>query len=92
MNRTNTRQKYNINIHIEELVLDGFPVSDQNRITAALQQELHRLLGQGELPVMLTRDGSVVRLDGGTVRLESGATPETMGKQVAQSLYGGLQR
>jgi len=92
MNRTNTRQKYNINIHIEELVLDGFPVSDQNRITAALQQELHRLLGQGELPVMLRRDGSVVRLDGGTVRLESGATPETMGKQVAQSLYGGLQR
>ena len=90
MNNVNTNQNYNISVHIEELVLDGLPVQDQNRITSAVQGELHRLLSQGELPAILKHNGSIGRLNGSSFQIERGATAEVIGKQVAQSLYGGL--
>ncbi len=92
MNRMNTDQRYDISLHIEEMVLDGFAVEDQGRVISAVQRELQRLLNQGDMPVALRQNRSIERLDGGTVRLQTGAIPEAVGKQVAESLYGGLRR
>jgi hypothetical protein len=88
--RDSAPQNRNIDLHIEELVLDGFSVSDGNRITAVVQQELRRLLSYGELPSGLTRNGNISRLDGGSIQIERGATAEMTGKQIAQNLYRGL--
>ena len=85
-------QKRNIELHIEELVLDCFQSQDKQHIASAVQQELHRLLSQGQLPQGLTRNSSIARLDGGTIRVEPHATPENTGARIARNLYGGLQK
>lgn len=92
MNNVNDNQRYNISLHIEELVLDGFPVEDQNRIISVVQEELHHLLSQGKPPAILKQNGNIKRLGGVSFEMEQGATDEIMGRQVARSLYGGLQR
>ena len=84
-------QKRNIELHIEELVLDGFPSQDKDHIASVVQQELHRLLSQGQLPQGLTRNNNIARLDGGTIQVEKHATSENTGQKIARKLYGGLQ-
>ena len=61
-------------------------------MASVVQQELYRLLSQGNPPAMLRQNGSVEQLDGGTIQMEGGATVEMIGRRIAQSLYGGLQR
>lgn len=85
------QQNRMIELHIDELILEGFPVSDPNRITSVVQQELHRLLSQGELPSRMKRNGDIERLDGGAIQIEPRTTPENTGVRIARSLYGGLQ-
>ena len=85
-------QKRNIELHIEELVLDGFQSQNKQHIASAVQQELHRLLSQGQLPQGLTRNNNIARLDGGTIQVEKHATSEITGHKIARKLYGGLQK
>ena len=85
-------QKRNIELHIEELVLDGFPSQDKDHIASVVQQELHRLLSQGQLPQELMRNNSIAQLDGGTIHIEPHATPDSTGAGIARNLYGGLQK
>ncbi len=85
-------QKRNIELHIEELVLDGFPSHDKNHIASAVQQELHSLLSHGNLPKRLTRNNNITRLDGGTIQMEPKVNAESTGSKIARSLYGGLQK
>ena len=84
-----TSSKRNIDLHIEELVLDGFPAQDASRIASVVQGELERVLSQGNIPENIT-NGNITQIDGGTVRIRPGASPEMTGKQVAQNLYRGL--
>lgn len=84
--------KYNVNIHIKELVLPAIAASHQNVIANTVQQEVTRLLSQGKLPPTLTRDNNVAQLDGGSFKIEPDDSPETMGIQIARNLYGGLKQ
>jgi len=79
-----------IDLHIEELVLDGFAPGDRHRIGAALERELTRLLAERGVPASWERGGEAPRLDGGTFEAKPGARPERVGAQIAQSVFRGM--
>jgi hypothetical protein len=81
-----------IELHIDELVLHGFAASDRRTISAAVERELTRLIGEQGLPPAIRRGGERGRLDGGTFNLAAGAPAETIGAQIAQAVYAGLIR
>lgn len=79
-----------IQLHIEELVLHGFSRGDRDRIGAAIQQELTRLLTEQGIPPSLAQSGQIGQLNGGKFEMTAGIRPEVAGIQIAQSIYGGL--
>jgi len=81
-----------IDLHIEELVLEGFRPADRHRIGAAVERELARLLAERGLPPGLAQGVDLPRLDGGSFEAKPGARPETVGRQVAGAVYGGMKK
>ena len=81
-----------VDLHIEQLVLHGFPASDRQRIGNALQRELQRLVAEQGLPRAIGSDSTIARLDAGAFDVVPHATAETIGAQVARVLYQGLGR
>lgn len=82
----------NVELHIEELVLQGFAPGDHDRIGAAVERELTRLLAGQSVPGWLTRGGEIARLDAGAFEMRSDSSAETIGGQVAQAVYRGIHR
>jgi hypothetical protein len=82
----------NIELHIEELVLEGFEQVDRCRIAEAVESELTYLLKERGIPPSLAGGGDINRIDGGTFQVESNSRPETVGTRVAQAVYGGLKK
>lgn len=82
----------NLELNIEELVLDGFPGIDRDRIARALHTELERLFTEEGVPASLQARGNVAQLDGGSYKAEKGASAEQVGAQVARAVYGGMRR
>lgn len=75
-----------VELHIDELVLHGFAPADRYRIAEALERELTRLLGAGELAGAGT-DVSSERLDGGSFAVAPGMRPAQIGAEAAQAVY-----
>lgn len=84
------KKPYNIELHIEELVLHGFATRDRDAIGAAVQHELTRLCAEQGMHPALSKHYEVEKLDGGSFAMKPGAKAQTIGVQVAQSVYGGL--
>lgn len=82
-------RRANLELHIEELVLHGFAPGDRRRIGDAVERELARLFA-AEAPRALAQGAEIERLDAGSFRAAQGSTPEAIGAQIAQALYGGL--
>ena len=82
--------KTNVELHIGELILRGLPYGQRDRVAAAVEAELKRLLEEGGLPPSLVAGGTLpqVRLD--DLRLEIGAKPGAVGEQIAGSIYSSL--
>jgi hypothetical protein len=78
-------------VHIEELVLHGFPPGGRYRVADALQRELGRLLG-ADLPATLRAPSARDRVVADAPGLEGGSAPEAVGTQVAAAVHGGLSR
>jgi hypothetical protein len=81
-----------IELEIGELVLHGFSPGDRQRIGAAVERELARLLAERGVPASLTGSGGVERVDAGSFPLRPGARAEAVGAEVARSVHGGLGR
>lgn len=79
-----------LNFHIERLTLHGFSALDRNRIGAAMEAELARLLAEGEVPPVLAQGGVINQLDGGAFEMASGIPPRVVGVRIAQAIYGEL--
>jgi len=82
-----------IKVHIERLVLDGLPVilAQGPLVQSAVEAELGRLLSEGGLGPELASGGAVpsVRADGIN---SAGKSPAQIGRQIARSVYGGMNR
>jgi hypothetical protein len=81
-----------IHLHIEELVLHGFPSGDRHRIGEAVQLELARLFTEERTPPALAKSAAIDRLNGGTFQMTSAPKPEATGAQVARAVFGGLKQ
>jgi len=92
MNNRQSDQRPSINLNIDKLVLHGFSSGDKNRIARAVETELARLLGQGEIPATLSQSGVISQIDAGTFHMRRSTTPETIGEQVSRNLYGALNQ
>jgi hypothetical protein len=76
-----------IELHIKELVLHGFAAKDRLQIGAAIEEELSRLIerhGARALPVVSMEVEGVMT---GNLRLANGATPQAIGRQIAQHVH-----
>jgi hypothetical protein len=82
-----------INLHIERLVLDGLPIesSQAAHVQAAVEAELSRLLTENGLGLHLQSGGAMPRLNAQPLQMAQGSSPAQLGKQIAQSVYGGLR-
>jgi hypothetical protein len=81
-----------IELHIEELVLDGFAARDRYLIAEAIERELTRLFTEQRMALGSAEPIAMTRLDGGSINVRPGAKPETIGAQLAQAIHGGLVR
>jgi len=99
--------KMNIQLHIEELLLDGFDARDRHRIADALERELARLFrvsdlkqvsgqwpvvsGQSSVSRTRSRREAKESLDGGAVALPIGAPARSTGTQIAGAVHRALR-
>jgi hypothetical protein len=81
----------NVELHIEELLLHGFPPGESQVIGEAVEQELSRLFTERGVPPSLVSGADVPNVDGGTLENSPGLTSEAFGARVARALYGGLE-
>ena len=76
-----------VEVHIEELVLHGFPPADRTAIGDAVQAELGRLIAERGLAATPAFEH---RIDGGMFQAAAGASAGGIGRQVARSVYNRL--
>lgn len=81
-----------INLHIEELVLDGFARSDRYRIAEGVQRELARLASRSGTLRSLGTPLTVEQVAGGTFTVKADSSPKQTASQIARAIYQGLQR
>jgi hypothetical protein len=87
------RQEYKtVRVHIEDLVLHGFLPSDRRGITAALEQELARLIGERGLPAMRGNPLPLDRMHGGTFKVLAGAKSQAAGTEIAGAIFQSLRQ
>ena len=75
-----------VEVHIDELVLDGFPAGRGEAIAGALSGELARAM-EGASVGPRSREA----VDAGSVSVPHGATPRAMAGEVARAVRGGLR-
>ncbi len=91
MNQSAREQGTTIDLRIEELVLHGFDPHQRQRISAAVETELGRLLGGPHAAEAIGGARSLARLDGGRIASPD-ASPESTGAAIARAVYVGLTR
>ena len=89
--RTSNDLHHSVDLHIEQLVLHGFAPQDRYLIGDAVERELTRLLTKQHAPA-ITQDAETSHIDGGAFEITPGSNAETMGVQLAQVIYGGLDK
>lgn len=79
-----------VEIHIEELLLEGFSHGDRHRIAEAVQGELHRLVSENPSQFAEAEGRNIDQLDAGSFHYAQTMKPETIGQNVARSIHKGL--
>ena len=88
-NRTQTQRTASaVEVHIERLVLHGFPPAFRGPVGDVVQSELKRLLTQSGLPRELSTAAEIGQIDKGAFLVNSPATPISIGAQIAGSIFG----
>lgn len=82
----------NIRLHIDRLILDGLLVNSVQspQVKAAVEAELTRLLTADGLGNEISRGGAVPRVSANAFHLSQQDSPTRVGRQIAQSVYGGI--
>jgi hypothetical protein len=86
----NERQRTELRIEIERLVIDGLPLEPRHaaRFRQALEAELAALLAAPGSAVLESRAVASVR--GNTANFAPGGSPESWAASVARSVHGGI--
>lgn len=84
-------KRAHVELYIEELVLHGFAPAERHHIGDAVERELARLFAEQGVPPALLRVQDSPQIDAAPFRVAAGTRAETVGVQVAQAVYGGLQ-
>ncbi|MGH8527538.1 MAG: hypothetical protein ACREXY_26010 [Gammaproteobacteria bacterium] len=81
-----------INLHIERLVLDGFPMERgrASLVQAAVEAELTRLLASGGLSDDLQSGSALYNVRTAGIQLANDGSPARLGEQIAGAVYGGI--
>ncbi len=84
----------NINLHIEQLVLDGVSVQthQQHMIKATLETELGKLLTRNGIASGLQSGGAFNEIRTDSINVGEKNEPSHIGRQIARSVYGGINR
>lgn len=80
----------NVALHVEELVLDGFPNVDGDQLCELIQNELSRLVAERGVSPPMNRGIALDRLDAGEIGVSPDSTSESLGHQVARAIYEGV--
>lgn len=82
----------NIELHIDRLVLEGLPLESRHgpHLRQAIESELHRLLQAQGLSADLQTRQSLRRVQAPTIQLGGSEQPQSLGQQIAQSIYSGI--
>jgi hypothetical protein len=78
-----------IELHIEELLLDGFDPRDRYRIADQIEQSLARTLSDANAG-FASRSQNIDRLDAGALALKRNAPAREVGSSVARAIAGVL--
>ena len=81
-----------IALHINELVLHGFPTQTRHVVGDATQLELTRLLSAEGLPGFVSDATKSDAIDGGSFHVSPQAKPNAVGGLIAKAVYGGRRR
>jgi hypothetical protein len=81
-----------VTLHIEELVLTGFPSGSRDAIADAVRVDLKRLISERGIGNAPTRGGSYEELHGGAFTLPARAGASTSGSGIAERLYTTLSQ
>lgn len=76
-----------VEIHIEELVLDGVEVSDRAALVEALQRQLGELVAREGIGRLLAEPRGFEQRRPSSITLEPGMRPERFGTLLAQTLH-----
>jgi hypothetical protein len=79
-----------IDLHIEELALDGFASTQRHAIAEAIQLNLTEMLSASRPPIGLNRSAEIESLSCGCFHMPAGSRADKVGTQVAQNVYRGL--
>lgn len=82
----------NIEVHIDEVALDGVADVDQARLAAVTQRELLQLIAQGSLAGMGNRRGSETNSGGGAPTSSPTHEENVIGGHIAQAVNERLTR
>src|SRR5215203_5772970 len=78
-----------VSLHINELVLHGFPLKIRHAVGDATQSELSRLLTSTGLPEFVQARSNSDAIDGGSFNLTPATRPHAVGSLIANAVYGG---
>lgn len=82
----------NINLHIDRLILDGVntPYGQRHLLHASMRTELIRLFTEGGVSRGLANGGALPHVSTKRIQSANGNDPVQLGRQIAQSVYGGI--
>ncbi len=81
-----------IELHIEELILHGFPQGERHRIGDALERELATLFAERGMPAGISQNGALEQVDAGEIHVAPQAGARSISVQFATAIYDGLNR
>jgi len=79
-----------LELHIEELLLDGFDPRDRHRIADELQRSLTLLLSESQDGAVEQQDKQIERLDAGAVSIPRDAPSGDVGSHIAGAITQAL--
>ena len=84
------RSAHSVELHIEELVLDGFAPGERYAIGDAVEREVARLLREQGIPISLRSENATDKIIGPSFNAPRNASALTTGRQIAQAVYQGF--